>query len=178
MIGELRWALDHRNRNGRWLARQAQRCGSRLLAEGRPRISRGAADTNLVFGDDVYLYYDLGFFLDAPGATIEIGDRTYVNRRTEIICQDSVRIGADCLVSWEVMIADTDYHSVGDAPVAAPVVLEDLVWVGARATILKGVTVGEGAVVAAGAVVTADVAPRTLVAGVPARVVREDVTWS
>jgi len=134
VIGELRWALDYRNRNGRWLARQAQRCGSRLLAEGRPRISRGAPDTHLVFGDDVYLYYDLGFFLDSPGATIEIGDRTYVNRRTEIICQDSVRIGADCLVSWEVMIADTDYHAVGDAPVSAPVVLEDLVWVGARAT--------------------------------------------
>ena len=108
MLTRLRWSLDARVRNGRWLSRQAERCGAGVLAEARPRISRGAPDTRLVLSDDVYLYYDNAFFLDAPGATIEIGERTFVNRRTEIVCQDSVRIGADCLISWDVCITDTD----------------------------------------------------------------------
>jgi acetyltransferase-like isoleucine patch superfamily enzyme len=55
---------------------------------------------------------------------------------------------------------------------AAPITIETNVWIGAAATVLPGVTVGAGSVVAAGAVVTRDVPPATLVAGVPARVVR------
>ncbi len=57
--------------------------------------------------------------------------------------------------------------------IAAPVVIEPGSWIGARATILGGVTIGEGAVVAAGAVVTRSVPPDTLVGGVPATVIRE-----
>ena len=55
----------------------------------------------------------------------------------------------------------------------APIVVGDGVWIGSGATLLAGVTVGAGAVVAAGAVVTRDVAPHTVVAGIPARPVRE-----
>ena len=55
----------------------------------------------------------------------------------------------------------------------APIVIGDKVWIGANATVLPGVTIGKGAIVAAGAVVTRDVPPNTIVAGVPARVVRE-----
>ena len=54
----------------------------------------------------------------------------------------------------------------------APIVLGRGVWVGANATLLQGVTVGDHAIIAAGAVVTRDVPPRTIVAGVPARVIR------
>jgi len=55
----------------------------------------------------------------------------------------------------------------------APIVIEDNVWIGTRAIILKGVTIGEGSVVGAGAVVTRSVPPGVLVGGVPARVIRE-----
>ena len=60
----------------------------------------------------------------------------------------------------------------------APIVIQDHVWLGMNVIVLKGVTIGEGAIVAAGSIVTKDVPPHCLVAGVPAKVVKTDVTWS
>jgi acetyltransferase-like isoleucine patch superfamily enzyme len=59
----------------------------------------------------------------------------------------------------------------------SPIRVQDHVWIGCRAVILKGVTVGEGAIIANNAVVTKDVPPRTMVAGNPARVIKKDVIW-
>jgi maltose O-acetyltransferase len=70
---------------------------------------------------------------------------------------------------------DSDFHGLveRDKPEPpAPIVIEDDVWLAVRCTVLKGVRIGRGAVVAAGAVVVSDVAPWTLVAGVPARPVK------
>jgi acetyltransferase-like isoleucine patch superfamily enzyme len=106
---------------------------------------------------------------------LRIGDRTFINSGVSICAQNSVTIGNDCAIGNLTLIMDTDFHIPGDLlarPQARPVVIEDGVWLGARVTVLKGVTIGYGAVVAAGAVVTRDVPPRTVVAGVPARVIR------
>ncbi len=73
------------------------------------------------------------------------------------------------------MIMDSDFHRVEDKSwdtSGVPIILEDRVWIGNRSIVLKGVRIGHDAVVAAGSVVTHDVPPRTVVAGVPARVVR------
>lgn len=77
-------------------------------------------------------------------------------------------IGKKCHIGAGAVIA-----GVIEPPSAKPVVIEDEVVVGANAVILEGVTVGKGAVVAAGAVVTKDVPPYTVVAGVPARVIKQ-----
>lgn len=104
-----------------------------------------------------------------------IGNGTYLNRNTEIIAATEVRIGRDCKISWDVVIMDTDGHAVGDGPkVARPIVIGDNVWIGCRALILKGVTIGEGAVVAAGAIVTKDVPAGAIVAS-PAATIRGSV---
>jgi acetyltransferase-like isoleucine patch superfamily enzyme len=106
-------------------------------------------------------------------AVISIGNGTYLNRNTEIVAAQAVTIGRDCNIARDVIIMDTDQHELpGAGLVVRPVAIEDRVWIGARAIILKGVTVGHDAVVAAGSVVTRDVPPRTVAAGVPARVVR------
>lgn len=73
---------------------------------------------------------------------------------------------------------DRDYHKMNSrTEKIQPVKIENNVWIGCNCIILKGVVIGEGAVVAAGSVVTRDVAPKTLVGGNPARLLKEDVFW-
>jgi maltose O-acetyltransferase len=92
-------------------------------------------------------------YLNASGR-IDIGDRVTIGHHVMVIT-DSHRM--------------SDPSRRGGERLSAPVTIEDGVWVGARVTILPGVTLGRGCVVAAGAVVADDVAPHTLVGGVPAR---------
>jgi acetyltransferase-like isoleucine patch superfamily enzyme len=106
-------------------------------------------------------------------AEITIGNGTYLNRNTEIVAGRSVRIGRDCMIARDVLIMDTDQHALpGQELRIAPVVLEDRVWVGARAIILKGVRIGHDSTIGAGAIVTKSVPPHTVVAGPAARPIR------
>src|SRR5919199_2691104 len=106
-------------------------------------------------------------------ARLRIGDGTYLNRNTEVVAAGEVTIGRDCKIARDVIIMDTDQHALpGGSLVVRPVHIQDRVWIGARALVLKGVTIGHDAVVAAGAIVTRDVPPCAVVAGNPARVVR------
>jgi maltose O-acetyltransferase len=100
----------------------------------------------------------------APGAALSIGDDCYFNYGTALEVTESVRIGNRCMFGSFVRIADAAGEKRG------PVVLGDDVWVAHGALIEPGVTIGDGAVVSAGAVVTADVPPRTMAMGNPARV--------
>jgi maltose O-acetyltransferase len=102
-----------------------------------------------------------------------IGARTIINRGCCLDARSGLRIGEDVSISPEVAILTTqhDVNDPGFALQGRPVVIEDHVWIGMRAMVLPGVTIGRGAVVAAGAVVTSDVGPLEIVAGVPARVV-------
>jgi len=109
------------------------------------------------------------------------------------MAENKIDIGSHCLVSWNVGIADSDFHPLEpaqrlidaqalapffkDRPQrpklrTAPVIIADNVWIGMNAVILKGVTIGENSVVAAGSVVTKSVAPNSVVAGNPAVVVK------
>jgi acetyltransferase-like isoleucine patch superfamily enzyme len=111
------------------------------------------------------------------GATLSLGSG-YISNRVTIDCFDRIVVGDQVAISKGVTIRDSDNHSLkNDELSAAPIVIGNRVWIGLNATILKGVTLGDGAIVAAGAVVTKTVQPRTLVGGVPARVIREDVEW-
>lgn len=144
---------------------------------GPVRVHRRRGGGELALGSWVRLYPGVGFFLDGPQARITVGTGTYINRRTEICCSDSVTVGQDCAISWDVVITDTDYHRLNDSDEVAPVAIGDHVWIGARTMILKGVTIGSGAVIAAGSIVTSDVPGASLAAGTAASVLREDVSW-
>ena len=120
------------------------------------------------------------------GAVLQLGSG-YCNSRCNICVFDSVTIGQKVFISENVTIRDSDDHtllSMENGVVCqkngktAPIMIQDNVWIGMNATILKGVTIGSGSVVAAGAVVTKDVPPHCLVAGVPARVIKTNIQWN
>jgi acetyltransferase-like isoleucine patch superfamily enzyme len=99
------------------------------------------------------------------GGVLSIGKGTYLNRNVHIVAAESVVIGRQVKIGWDVVIMDTDLHGHSGAPaLSRPVVIEDDVWIGCRALILKGVRIGEGAIIAAGAIVTKDVPPLAVVA--------------
>ena len=109
-----------------------------------------------------------------PKATLLIGNGTYLNRNTLIVCEDRVEIGENCRIAWDVNIMDSDLHPIDETPIVnKPVRIEDNVWIGCRSIILKGVTIGNGAVVAAGSVVTKNIPPRTVFGGSPAKLIAE-----
>lgn len=106
---------------------------------------------------------------------IRIGDDTLVGERAVLDGRDKLVIGNHVDIASEVMIYNSqhDIHDPLFGPISGPVVIEDYAFIGPRAIILPGVTIGKGAVVGAGAVVTKDVAPGTVVGGVPAKSIGE-----
>lgn len=122
----------------------------------------------------------IGQSSDRGRGRVSIGDHVYCNRYVIIDCHHSISIGSRVQIGPFCYIADFDHdlRSRLDRPLHRPidkvcaVVVEDEVWIGAHATILKGVRIGRRSVVAAGSVVTRDVPPDCVVAGVPARPIR------
>lgn len=124
---------------------------------------------------------------------IQLGPHTNIQRGLRLFCLGGIKIGDYCCINRDVTldgrrgleIGDNVHLSVGSriltlghdprspdfAPAGGPVVIEDYVWIGAWAIVLPGVRLGRGSVVVAGSVVTRDVAPLTIVAGNPARVI-------
>ena len=114
------------------------------------------------------------------GKTLKIGRSTFTSN-IKILAHDDITIGDNCIFGWECQIFSGDGHPIYQEESIinkdVPVVIEDNVWVGSRALILKGVRVGKGSIVAAGAVVTKDVPQNCIVAGNPAKVVKENISW-
>jgi acetyltransferase-like isoleucine patch superfamily enzyme len=110
------------------------------------------------------------------GRNIRVGRNVFINQGCTLNDIGGITIGDEVLLGPRVSLISSghplDPATRRKAITAAPIVVEQNVWIGANATVLQGVTIGADAVVAAGAVVTRDVAPATLVAGVPARFVR------
>lgn len=106
---------------------------------------------------------------------IRIGDDTIIGERVTLDGRDVLRIGNHVALASEVMIYNSqhDIHDPFFKAVTKPVHVGDYVFIGPRAIILPGVTIGEGAIVAAGAVVTKDVPAYSVVGGVPAKVIGE-----
>ena len=148
---------------------------------------RSKHDPGLVIGNHVKVYTWTEFNIEPTGMLAVGDDSTLVG--VVFMCAENIRIGQRVIVSYNVTIADSDFHphdpelrrqdAIANAPegdsslrpavIARPVVIEDDVWIGIGAIILKGVTIGCGARIGAGAVITKDVPAGTSMAGNPAR---------
>ena len=109
--------------------------------------------------------------------TLKIGDQTYINPNSIIRIENGLTIGNDCAISWGVTMMDHDAHEMEGKREARPIIIGNHVWIGANATILKGVSIGDGCVIAAGAVVSKSFGSNQLIGGVPARTIKENVEW-
>jgi acetyltransferase-like isoleucine patch superfamily enzyme len=160
VTGEGRLMLGCQWDLGRYFPSQfVVRRGARLELDGRISIYTGCC---------IWINRD---------AVLKLGSG-YINNDLRISCFQRIEIGHDVAISENLTIRDSDNHSVGAKGAhSAPVRIGNNVWIGMNVTILKGVTVGDGAVIAAGAVVNRDVPANSLVAGVPARVKKTNVTW-
>lgn len=121
-----------------------------------------------------------GFSLFPPfytdfGKNITVGDHVFLNACCRFQDQGGITIGDGTLIGHGVTLATLNHDENPERRAVlypAPIQIGRRVWIGSGATVLPGVTIGDGAIVAAGAVVTRDVPPETVVAGVPARLLR------
>jgi acetyltransferase-like isoleucine patch superfamily enzyme len=127
------------------------------------------------------------------GGEIIVGDNVYIGLNSNVWSGEQVIIGSNVLISHNVNVIDTNSHEIDHIEraerfrrlvkyghpkdkasiVTSKIKIGDYVWISFGATVLKGVTIGEGSIIAANAVVTKDVAPFTMVAGNPAKVVKQ-----
>lgn len=125
---------------------------------------------NVRINENVYLY---NFYNLKLGSNVSIWPMCYIE------CSGKVIIGNDVSIAHAVTIMSEEHNYLDKRiPIKdqgksyAPVIIKDNVWIGAKATILSGVTIGSGAIIGAGAVVTKDVPENTIVAGVPAKIIK------
>ena len=123
-------------------------------------------------GEQSHIFMDAWF--DAKGR-FSLGAHSSINRNCRLDNRGTLTIGDNVSISNDVSIltADHDPSSPTFSGRKTPVIIEDHVFIGTRAMILPGVTIGQGAIVAAGAIVTKSVEPFAIVAGVPARKIGE-----
>lgn len=163
------WDYGRQRLNAQWRLRAVQ-VGQQATILGRPQVEA----TDMIVGDHFKICSSYRRTLISGWGRIRIGDRVFINSGVVLFSALEIELGDDVAIANEAYLVDTNSHGVEGKPArSAPVRIGNGTWVGARAIVLPGVTIGARAVVAAGAVVSRDVADETMVAGNPARVVRE-----
>ena len=171
--------------------RRLAEIGDRFQAGPRTSISLIDADPSQIkIGHDVTLL-EAELRCYARGS-IEISDCCWFSLRLQLISASSIKIGPYCIVARDVYISDTNEHPIDPlvrraqtvahlregippdryASKTSPILIGEDVWIGERACILKGVTIGPGSVIAANTVVVEDVPAGSIVAGNPGRIVK------
>lgn len=164
--------------------------GSKLLINARlttgiRQVKKSTIETRILLQKNSELIVDGTFSVYAgsyirltPGSKL-ILHGGFVNENVQITVGDVIEIGSDFTCGRDVVIRSFDGHKIleDNYKISAPIKIGNHVWIGQGATILKGVTIGDGAIVASGAIVTRDVPAGCIVAGIPAKVVKENVSW-
>lgn len=164
--------------------KEPQDCELVMLKPGARTVIRSAATRCRIFvGRYGYGFSALVNLLRE--ATLLIGDGATSNGVRIIVDEAVLRIGRDCMISEQVILQSNDQHGMVDVATGAllnegpaRLTIDEHVWLGRRSMVLPNIRIGAGSIVGAGSVVTKDVEANTVVAGIPARVVRSGTTWS
>lgn len=136
------------------------------------RLYKGAV-VNVMGSFSFYYGADVVVF---ENATLDLGN-SFINADCRIRCFNHISIGDGCAISHNFTVLDANGHKLNGVQELKEVKIGNHVWIGTGVTVLPGVTISDGAVIAAGAVVTKDVPAKALVAGVPAKIIKNDIVW-
>ncbi len=156
-----------------WYLSSAER-GKMVSVQGKPFVRNKG---KIILGDRVRVWsiFQQVKLSVRRGGILTVGNNSRLNG-VHIAVRKEIRIGNNVRIAPYVLIMDSDFHDVNnhfsEDGKTDSVIIHDNVWIATKATILKGVTIGEGAVIGACALVTKDVPPYTVVAGVPAKIIK------
>lgn len=151
-------------------------CSNRL---GLIPFSRGIVEVGkegiLKTGKHVRISHGCRIFIHGE---LSIGENSYINPNCHLVVTKRLSIGSGCAISWNFQALDSDLHSSsGSKGDSGAISIGNNVWIGADVTVLKGVEIGDGSVIAAGSLVNRSIPAGVLAGGVPAKVIKEGVTW-
>ena len=159
-----------------WYFRRATELGSKVRVWGKPSVRNKG---KMIVGNRVRLISTIATteLVSGDNGLLKIGDGTIINYGCSIAATQLIQFGIDCSIGTHVLMMDNDFHHIeperrNERPESSPIILEDNVWVGGRAIILRGVTIGHDSVIGAGSVVARSIPPRSVAMGFPARVIR------
>lgn len=140
------------------------------------RNSRLIVNGDFVIGNGVRISIDDNGVLEFGGKLHE--PTSGITANASIMVRKKIRIGSDFICAWDTFITDCEWHSIDGAESQADVVIGNHVWVAHGASVLKGAEVGDGCVVGCRSVVLKGVHPEhSLLAGIPARPIKNDINW-
>lgn len=161
-----------------------------VLGNNRKQLPVSQNTINLAFGKNSATHFGKGVSLGPgvsivvkDGAQFSIGDHTYITSDSHIEAVGDIKIGSDCAISWGVTILDDNHHvmirenATEKSTKLSVTTIGNHVWIGCNSTILAGTIIGDNCIVAAGSVVKGSFPPGVLIAGNPARMVKENVVW-
>lgn len=115
---------------------------------------------------------------------LELGDQFRITARSTIVAKKEVIFGNKCLLSWDILVMDTDFHNITDLNGVilnkpTEIIIGNKVWIGCRSTILKGAKIPDSSIVGANSIVTKEFNNGSvIIAGQPGKVVKENIAWN
>lgn len=159
--------------------------GSQTIIENLTFHIRGSGH-RVIIGSNCRFNEGGTIWIEDTGCRLVIGDNTFILKAHISLTESnsSIEIGENCMLSSDIDIRSGDSHSIIDLSTgerinyASNIKIEDHVWIGAHAKILKGVLIAKNSVVGMGSIVTKNVLSNTVVAGIPAQTVKTNITWN
>jgi acetyltransferase-like isoleucine patch superfamily enzyme len=144
------------------------------------------SNNNIIIGENVRIYSNCSILIFGNNCTVEIGANTTIRSYSILECGENntqIKIGNDCMFSNHIHVRTHDSHFIYSNEtnirlnIPKSVEIGNHVWIAAWVTVLKGVRIGSGAVVGVNSLVTHDVDENSVAVGIPAKIVKKDITW-
>lgn len=167
--------------------------GAKFILHGNLIVEsflEGTSPINIILAEGAILEIKNDFVI-GQGVTILVYDNAKVliggkenssasgiTADTKIMAEEKITIGKDVIIGWDVVITDSDWHTVAGQKNTAPVIIEDNVWLAHGVSVLKNSVIGSGSMIAAKGLVSGTIPSNVMAAGIPAKTIKDNFSWS